>query len=189
MKPRILLAEDDPVVTRIVTASVAACGLTCEAVADGVECLERLRKGTQPDLLLLDLVMPRMGGLEVLESLARAPFKDRFPIAVLSGRNETEAVRKAIALGADDFIVKPCAIAELVRRIGDLVFVADEARMRPLIASLKVPDPSLAPLAVQAGFEAQGISVAVFRKGTAGWRKVWPRFTLGQGSEESGRAS
>lgn len=94
-----------------------------------------------------------------------APFKDRFPIAVLSGNDEAASVRYAILLGADDFIVKPCAVTELMRRIGDLVFVADGVRMRPLVAILTFPDPSLSALAASAGFDAKGNDVYRLKEG------------------------
>jgi len=91
-------------------------------------------------------VMPVFDGIQVLEALKKTPAEERFPIAVFSGKNQQESVVRAIQLGADDFIIKPFAAGDLIKRVSDLIFIADDERIRSLLTNLRVPDPGLIPL-------------------------------------------
>jgi CheY-like chemotaxis protein len=133
-KKTILLAEDDPghevMFRRAIERSSIPCHL--EVVHDGVEALEYLfRTGSfkdrgperDPDLILLDLKMPRMTGLQVLQVLRRVRGDEHRipPVVVLTCSDDDEDVAKAYELGAQSYICKPLDLAEFTRVINETV--------------------------------------------------------------------
>ena len=111
----LLVVDDEPRVVSFLTRSLVAEGHTVLTAVDGVDALERLRvQGV--DLVLLDLVMPRCNGLQVLLDLSRFEGPTP-PVIVLSAVDEVGARVQALDLGAVDFVQKPFHVAELVARI------------------------------------------------------------------------
>jgi CheY-like chemotaxis protein len=147
----ILVAEDEIIVQKVIKAAIEHKGYVCEVVSDGTACLERLARAPVPELLLLDLVMPQVGGIEVLERLKGIPAAERFPIVVLTGKSDVPIVKQAFQLGADDYVVKPFDVKVLTERLDDLLFTAGEARIRELLANLRIQDPSLTAQLAQIG--------------------------------------
>ncbi|MBW8813138.1 MAG: response regulator transcription factor [Caulobacterales bacterium] len=111
---RVLLIEDDRAMARSLELMLTAGGFVVETVDRGEEGLE-LGEVYDYDLILLDLNLPDMSGLEVLRALRRG--KVATPIMILSGTVEIEAKVKALSLGADDYLTKPFHKAELVARL------------------------------------------------------------------------
>ncbi|MGI4788298.1 MAG: response regulator [Janthinobacterium lividum] len=109
----ILVVDDEPEIRRAVTASLKAQGYEVHAAADGEEAL-RLAAIALPDLVILDLMMPVMDGLETCRRL-RA-WTD-VPILVLSARSQEAQKVRALDLGADDYLTKPFGMDELTARI------------------------------------------------------------------------
>ncbi len=140
----VLIAEDDPISQRMAAAVVESCGYRSHIVQQGAQCLSVLQNGLQPDLLLLDLEMPVMNGIEVLRAMKQGGGAEICPIVVLTSHHQEETVMEAIKLGADDFIVKPFHPHELGQRVSDLIFEIDDAQLRLLIEKLHFQDPSLA---------------------------------------------
>ncbi len=103
MTPLILLAEDEPVLRQLMQMELHERGCDVEAVTNGEEVLAFLETRT-PSLLLLDLLMPKLDGFEVLRALA--PTRVRFPIIVLSNLGSPEDKQKCLQMGAAEFIVK-----------------------------------------------------------------------------------
>ncbi|MBC7660061.1 MAG: response regulator [Chitinophagaceae bacterium] len=142
--PRVVLvAEDELLSQRLVTAVIEYCGLTAVIVSNGQECLDQLNKGLEPELILLDLDMPVMNGIEVLEALKAFPPESRCPIVVFTANNQSNTVIEAVKLGADDFVVKPFKSGELAQRIKDLTFEIGEMKLKSLLHGLQAPDLSL----------------------------------------------
>lgn len=114
----ILLAEDDPDVMHIVDAQMKGLGFHTRLAFDGEAATEAL--GTRPDVVVLDLMMPRMTGFEVLRHIGRldAP---RPKVIVLSARGREDDVTRAFDLGADDYMVKPFSPQELGARVARLL--------------------------------------------------------------------
>ncbi len=139
----VLLIEDEFSVQKIARATIEGAGFKCETASDGREGLRRLASGPAPDLLLLDLVMPAMNGIEVLDTLSATPADQRFPIAVFSGKNQQKIILQALKLGVDDYIIKPFTPKDLVRRVKDLLFTLSESELRALLANLRVKDDDL----------------------------------------------
>ena len=115
----VLVGDDDPDVVRIVDAHLAAGGYRRILTFDGVRTLEEVR-AQRPDVLVLDLMMPRMSGFDVLTGL-RDMGEARPRVIVLSARGREEDVIRAFSLGADDFVAKPFNPQELLARIARLV--------------------------------------------------------------------
>jgi two-component system response regulator ResD len=117
MAARVLVVEDDPTVREVVTTYLRLAGHDVQEAADGVEAL-RLSTPTLPDLVVLDLMLPRMDGLEVCRQL-----RDRGPVPVIiltALGNEADRVL-GLELGADDYVTKPFSPRELVLRVGSVL--------------------------------------------------------------------
>ncbi len=114
MKPiKILIAEDESSSLRMLKRNLTGYGYEVVTAIDGIEALAALEE-TNPDLLLLDINMPRLNGLEVCR---RVREWSRLPIIVLSARGEEYQKVEALELGADDYLTKPFGLNELVARI------------------------------------------------------------------------
>lgn len=116
----ILVVDDDPKNSKIVGAYLKAGGYTVEFAADGEEALEKLRD-FPPELILLDVFMPAMSGLELGEALKSDPRTRGIPILAMSSYHEyaTGAPRRDLA--ADDFIKKPVRMDLLLEKVGKLL--------------------------------------------------------------------
>jgi two-component system cell cycle response regulator len=115
----VVVAEDDPDVTRIVDARVRAGGYKSIVAFDGEQALAAVRAHA-PDVLVLDLMMPKLNGFDVLTRLRESPAP--WPrIIVLSGRGREQDIVRAFELGADDYMTKPFSPQELMARIARLL--------------------------------------------------------------------
>ncbi len=113
-KTFILVAEDDAAIATGLAMEVELEGYRSQVVEDGVLASEVLRTGS-PDLVLLDIGMPRKDGLELLTEMRAAG--NRTPVIVLSARLSESDKVAALRLGADDYVTKPFALAELMARV------------------------------------------------------------------------
>jgi two-component system response regulator MprA len=114
----ILVVEDDPAIRESVALAVRSVGHVVETAADGRTALERLGRHRY-SLLVLDVMLPRVNGLEVCRRL-RAEH-DRTPILMLTARDGISDRVRGLEVGADDYLVKPFALEELLARIRALV--------------------------------------------------------------------
>jgi two-component system, OmpR family, alkaline phosphatase synthesis response regulator PhoP len=110
---QILVVDDEPEIARIVRDYLAAAGFGVTVAADGESALAAARAG-RPDLVILDLGLPRRDGLDVLRELRRA---GDVPVVVLTARGEETDRIVGLELGADDYVVKPFSPKELVARV------------------------------------------------------------------------
>ncbi|MEU9254411.1 response regulator transcription factor [Streptomyces sp. NPDC048270] len=111
---RILLVDDDPTVTEVVTGYLERAGFLVDTVADGREALARAAAG-RPDLVVLDLMLPGLDGIEVCRSLRR---EEPAPaVIMLTARGEEEDRVLGLEVGADDYVTKPFSPRELVLRV------------------------------------------------------------------------
>ncbi len=113
MDARILLVEDDPSIREVVALGLRGAGFTVTTAADGAEGLERWRADA-PDLVLLDVMLPRLDGLEVCRAIRR---EATTPIVMLTARGDTIDVVVGLESGADDYVRKPFEMPELIARV------------------------------------------------------------------------
>ncbi len=113
MDARILLVEDDASIREVTAIGLGAAGFTVTTAADGIEGLERWR-ADRPDLVLLDVMLPRMDGLEVCRAIRR---EATTPVVMLTARADTIDVVVGLESGADDYVRKPFEMPELVARV------------------------------------------------------------------------
>lgn len=115
---RILVVEDDAVLRDGIVRLLNAQGYAVECAGGGGEALD-LAALTRPDLIVLDLSLPDLDGLDVLRALRNG--RDRTPVLILSARSELPSRVAGLDLGADDFLAKPFATEELVARCRALI--------------------------------------------------------------------
>jgi two-component system phosphate regulon response regulator PhoB len=116
----ILLVEDDPDIRYLVSYKLVRAGFAVHEAADGPAALTEARREI-PDLVILDVRMPGMSGLEVCRELRAAPGTARVPIIMLTARARTQDLEQAYAAGATDYVVKPFNLRELVERVETLL--------------------------------------------------------------------
>ncbi len=116
MKTRILVVDDEPDVLDLVTYNLGQAGFQTDTAADGAEALRKARS-TTPDLILLDLMLPEMDGLEVCKLLRRDAKTSAIPIIMLTARASEIDRIVGLELGAADYVPKPFSPRELVLRV------------------------------------------------------------------------
>lgn len=111
-KPVILVVDDEPQILRVMRASLPARGYEVKTAPGGLQALDEVRK-QPPDLIVLDLAMPEMSGLEVCQRLREF---SSVPIIVLSAKGAESDKIAALDMGADDYVTKPFSMDELLAR-------------------------------------------------------------------------
>ena len=143
----VLVAEDDLVIRRAVKAALASEGYSVRETPDGASALRAFGE-KRPDLVLLDVMMPTTDGFEVCARIRAVDA--RLPIIFLTARSSEDDKVKGLGLGADDYIVKPFGVRELLARVAAVLRRADSrtpetiplgaVRVDPRKASLVHPD-------------------------------------------------
>jgi two-component system, OmpR family, KDP operon response regulator KdpE len=128
---RVLLADDEPAIRKVVRDALEREGYEVVTAIDGQEALERFEEGGF-DLVVTDLAMPRIDGLELVKEVRRR--SSAVPVLVLTVRGEEREKVRLLDAGADDYVTKPFGVAELVARARALLRRSEPAR-GPAIAS------------------------------------------------------
>jgi two-component system cell cycle response regulator DivK len=118
-RARVLIADDDPTVLALVSAALQNFGMECETATNGLTALDIIRK-YRPHAAVLDLSMPGMDGYEVLATI-RAE-KRQVRVLLLTARQQESDIIRGFTLGADDYVVKPFGLMELVARLRRLLW-------------------------------------------------------------------
>ncbi len=116
---RVLVADDDPDIVDLLTLNLEAHGYQVQAAFDGEEARDTAI-ATRPDLVVLDVMMPKMDGLEVLAALKANPDTRDIPVVMLTAKAGDNDVWQGWQAGADYYITKPFDLDELMRFIGYL---------------------------------------------------------------------
>jgi len=153
----VLIVDDEPTITEVVSRFLQRAGYETRVAADGPEALQ-LAAADRPDLVVLDLMLPGMDGLEVMRRLRHAAGPDGGPsVILLTAKGEATDRVIGLRLGADDYVVKPFSPAELVARVDAVLrrrVTATEEREDPIsFAGLEL-DPVARRVTVR-GEEAQ----------------------------------
>ena len=120
MSGRILIVEDEESIARLVAEAMKRQGYTCDIACDGDEALNAA-SDLIPDLIILDVMLPRLDGFEVARRLKNDRSTKDIPIIMLTARREEEDVLSGFDAGASDYVRKPFSLAELSARVGILI--------------------------------------------------------------------
>jgi DNA-binding response OmpR family regulator len=147
--PRILVVEDDPDIAQLIALYLEKAGLDSERLASGRDAIASIA-ARPPDLVILDLMLPHVDGLDVCRAVRANPVSAAVPVLMLTARGE-EADRVAgLEIGADDYLTKPFSPSELVARVRALLRRA---------ARTATPAPALAYGAVTMDVDAHVVAV------------------------------
>ena len=125
--PRVLVVDDDRRVLELLEVAFSSHGFRVSTASDGHEAMQKTLTD-RPDLLVMDVRLPRKSGLEVCELLRRDPEENYLPIILVSAAGETDARLRGFTAGADDYLPKPFSPKELIARSRRLLWRASEAR-------------------------------------------------------------
>lgn len=118
---RILVAEDEPHIRRILVTMLEAADYEVIPTPDGAVAIERLEGDEPIDLVVTDLMMPKASGLDVLERLQSLEHRKDMPVLVLTAKGQDVDREAAFALGAHDFLTKPFSPKKLIARIDEIL--------------------------------------------------------------------
>jgi len=118
MTCKILVVDDEPEFCRLLASVLTEMGHEVSAARGGRQGLAKIRKHP-PDIIFLDIKMPRMNGLECLRRLRK--FKRKFAIVVMTGYGDIQSAREALRLGAEEYISKPFDLDDLKQLVNELV--------------------------------------------------------------------
>jgi two-component system phosphate regulon response regulator PhoB len=128
MSPRILIVEDEEALTELLRYNLEVEGYEVDTVARGDDAETRFKEGL-PDLVILDWMLPGLSGIELCRRLRMRPETKLLPIIMLTARGEESERVRGLATGADDYIVKPFSVPELLARVRALLRRASPERI------------------------------------------------------------
>src|SRR5438270_3665774 len=133
MNASILIVEDEEALTLLLRYNLETQGYEVETIARGDEADLKLKEGT-PDLVILDWMLPGLSGIELCRRLRAQPETRQLPIIMLTARGEESERIRGLATGADDYIVKPFSVPELVARVSALLRRAAPERVADVLS-------------------------------------------------------
>lgn len=132
---RILIVDDEPDLSELLAYNLERAGYTTRVEHNGVKGLETLRS-FRPDLLILDIMMPELNGIEVAERMRRDQSLSRIPIIMLTARSGENDELNGLAAGADDYVTKPFSMKVLEARIETVLRRVDSPEGLPAAGSV-----------------------------------------------------
>ncbi len=123
-KNRILIADDNQANVELLEAYLASVDCDIEIAVDGRDALDKVGS-FQPDLLLLDVMMPKLSGFEVCKKIKDDPGLKRIMVLMVTALNELGDIERAVASGTDDFLSKPIQKVELLKRVENMLRLKD----------------------------------------------------------------
>lgn len=123
-RSRILLADDNQGNCELLEAYLAEVDCETAVAVDGQDTLDKVAS-FHPDLILLDIMMPKLSGFEVCEKLKSNPETRNIMILMVTALNELGDIERAVAAGTDDFLSKPVQRVELVKRVHNMLHLKD----------------------------------------------------------------
>ena len=134
MSASILIVEDEEPLTLLLRYNLEAAGYTVDCAARGDEAELKLRE-TTPDLVLLDWMLPGLSGIEICRRLRARPTTAKLPIIMLTARGEESERIRGLGTGADDYVVKPFSVPELLARIAALLRRTSPERVAAVLSA------------------------------------------------------
>jgi len=118
--PRILIAEDEKDIRELIAFTLRFAGFDVLLVTNGVEAVE-VAEAERPDLVILDVRMPRMSGYEACRRLKENPQTASLPVVFLSAKGQDSEIQQGLESGAEEYILKPFAPDELIQQVRDIL--------------------------------------------------------------------
>ncbi|MFZ6002978.1 MAG: response regulator transcription factor [Actinomycetota bacterium] len=118
--PVVLVVEDDPVILRLLEVNFDLEGFDVLLAQDGEEGLA-VARAKRPDVIVTDIMMPKLTGLEMVEALRADPATAAIPVVLLSAKAQTSDLKTGIDAGADDYVTKPFEPLDLIDRVNALL--------------------------------------------------------------------
>lgn len=134
MSKTILCVDDDKQIRELIQTYLEGKGYKVITSVDGWDCLREIIV-KKPDLILMDVNMPKLDGLNTLDMIKMTRIDNHIPIILVSGEGDRETITKAAKLGADDFLVKPFSFEDLGARVAAQLFHVDYPLLRDLLAN------------------------------------------------------
>lgn len=119
-QPKVLVAEDERDIRELIGFTLRFAGLDVILTRNGAEAVEQAPQ-LKPDLIMLDVRMPKMTGYEACRALKNNPDTSDIPVVILSAKGQDGEIQEGIEAGADHYIVKPFAPEELTNRVKDIL--------------------------------------------------------------------
>lgn len=138
MPTRILIVDDEPSLLRVLQVNLELEGYETMLAGDGGTAIQRIRS-EEPDLVLLDVMMPVMDGWEVLSSVSESNLRKRPRIIIMTAKAGAHDLLKGLQLGADQYVTKPFEVEDILETVRSLLVQTDEeakASRRALIEKL-----------------------------------------------------
>ena len=118
--PRILIAEDEKDIRELIAFTLRFAGFDVLLATNGVEAVE-VAEAERPDLVILDVRMPRMSGYEACRRLKENPQTASLPVVFLSAKGQDSEIQQGLESGAEEYILKPFAPDELIQQVRDIL--------------------------------------------------------------------
>jgi CheY-like chemotaxis protein len=138
---RILIADDNQLNRELLEAYLAERDYEIAMAVDGQDTLRQV-EAFEPDLILLDIMMPKMSGFEVCRQLKDDPQRSKIMILMVTALNQLGDIERAVAAGTDDFLSKPVSKVELLKRVENMLRLKDTVneleRLRQYIAQMEM---------------------------------------------------
>ena len=117
---KILIADDNQANCELLEAYLATVDCEVQVAVDGQDALDKVAQ-FEPDLILLDVMMPKLSGFEVCETLKKNPATRRIMVLMVTALNERGDIERAVQAGTDDFLSKPVNQVELIKRVENML--------------------------------------------------------------------
>ena len=114
---KILMADDEEDILAVMSKKISKAGYLVVTAKDGQEAWDKI-KSESPDIILLDLTMPKLDGFQVLKNLRETPPSGKWqPVIIVSARRELEDMQRGFSMEADHYISKPCTVADILKAV------------------------------------------------------------------------
>lgn len=141
MPKTILCVDDDKQIRDLITSYMETKGYHVITSSDGWDCLREIIV-KKPDIILMDINMPKLDGLNTLDMIKMTRIDNHIPIILVSGEGDRDTITKAAKLGADDFLVKPFSFEELAARVAAQLFTVNFPALQDLLNQVSRLNPS-----------------------------------------------
>jgi DNA-binding response OmpR family regulator len=132
---KILIADDEEDVLAVMAKKIAMEGYEVVKAVDGEDAWQKIQD-ENPDIIILDLNMPKMTGFEVLENLRKAPSTEKWqPVIIVSARTELEDMHKGFSLQADHYMTKPCSMSDVLKSIKMMINLIPQHKQEKIDSS------------------------------------------------------